>query len=190
MEKLGLSTLLYCFFKLPNKWSAREKILHCRGARQGDPLSPMLFLLAMKPLHRLFQKVQEVGLMPKLSNSCHKFRDFLYADDAAIFIQPSSHELQLTQSILQTFVEASGLITNISKTEVFPIQCDNLDLSFLLQANMKLSSFPCSYLGLPPHFKKLPRAMFYQVIQKIGNILPSWKRGFMSYPGNLLPHYF
>jgi hypothetical protein len=149
MEKLGLSTLLYCFFKLPTKWSAREKFLHCRGARRGDPLSPMLFLLAMKPLHRLFQKVQEVGLMPKLSNSCHKFRDFLYADDAAIFIQPSSHELQVTQSILQTFVEASGLITNISKTEVFPIQCDNLDLSFLLQANMKLSSFPYSYLGIP-----------------------------------------
>jgi hypothetical protein len=30
-----------------------ERILHCKGVRQGDPLSLILFLLAMKHLHRL-----------------------------------------------------------------------------------------------------------------------------------------
>jgi hypothetical protein len=156
--------------------------MHCRGVRQGDPLSHMLFLLAMEPLYMLFQKAQQCGLLGDLSQNCLRFRTSLYADDAAIFIQPSPQEFRVTTSILQIFAEASGLITNLSKTKVFPIQCVEADLSFLQQVNINLSSFPCHYLGLPLHFKKIPRAMFHQVIQKVGNRLPGWQRGFMSYP--------
>jgi hypothetical protein len=34
--------------------ASRKKIFHCRGVRHRDPLSPMLFHLAMEHLHRLF----------------------------------------------------------------------------------------------------------------------------------------
>jgi hypothetical protein len=142
----------------------------------------MLFLLAMEPLHRLFKRAQEVGLLSKVTRSCDNFRLSLYADAAALFIKPTSNELEATHCILDIFAGASGLKTNMEKTQFFPIQCDHINLDFLSQNNLVVSSFPCNYLGLPLHTKKLPKYLLLEVIQKIAKKLPGWQRGFLSHP--------
>jgi hypothetical protein len=65
---------------------AGKRILYCRGVRQGDPLSPMLFILAMGPLRRLFSKAQSMGIPDSLSPGYDTFRMSLCADAAVIFI--------------------------------------------------------------------------------------------------------
>jgi hypothetical protein len=84
---------------------------------------------------------------------------------------------------MQLFVEASGLSTNMEKTEFYPIQSHGIDLHELLGPNQTISSFPCSYLGLPLHFKKLPKSALHPLIQRVGNRLPGWKRNLLAYPG-------
>jgi hypothetical protein len=44
----------------------------------------------MEPLHMLFKKAQEVGLLKKLSHVCDTFRMSLYTDDVSMFINPSN----------------------------------------------------------------------------------------------------
>jgi hypothetical protein len=56
-------------------------------------------------------------------------------------------------------------------------------MGFLSQNNFALESFPCSYLGLPLHIKKIPKSLLLNLIQKIAHRLPGWKRNFLSYPG-------
>jgi hypothetical protein len=163
-----------------------KRIHHCRGVRQGDPLSPMLFLLAMEPLHMLFHHAQSSGTLSFLHQNCANFRMSLYADDAAVSIHPTARDLATTKHILQIFGDASGLITNLDKTNFYPIGCHNLNLEGVFGPDHPLSDFPCTYLGLPLHYKKLPKATLQPLLQRIGNRLPGWKRNLISYPGREL----
>jgi hypothetical protein len=65
---------------------SRKKILHCRGVRHGDPLSPLLFILTMEPLHKLIKRAQQMGLLTTLSRGTEKYRTSMYVDADALFI--------------------------------------------------------------------------------------------------------
>jgi hypothetical protein len=67
------------------------------------PPPPMIFLLAMEPLRRLFQKAQELGLLSSLSKACDSFRASLYDNDAVVFLNPSVQEVQTLQKQPWTF---------------------------------------------------------------------------------------
>jgi hypothetical protein len=92
----------------------------------------------------------------------------------------------MTKQILRIFGEASGLLTSLEKTEYYPIRCQDLDLRAVLGMEQHISSFPCTYLGLPLYFKMLPRSAIQPMVHKIGNRLPGWKRNLLSYPGREL----
>ena len=92
-----------------------EAILHGRGLRQGDPLSPLLFILAMDPLHRLLSKAIDLGLLSKVCGRLLRLRVSMYADDAAVFIKPTKKDMDNLTEILKEFGNATGLHTNINK---------------------------------------------------------------------------
>lgn len=163
-----------------------KRILHARGVRQGDPLSPMLFLLAMEPLHLLFKYAQHKNLIHYLADSCEGFCFSLYADDAAVFIKPEPQDFTVLKLIMDIFGQASGLHTNMEKTEIYPIRCQGINLEQVLGEQHRIHQFPCKYLGLPLHTRKLPRASVQPIIQKIANRLPGWERDFFTYPGREL----
>jgi hypothetical protein len=60
----------------------------------------MIFPLAMEPLHMLFQYAHNTGRLSYLHANRATFRMSLYADDAAVFINPSASDLLVTRQIL------------------------------------------------------------------------------------------
>jgi hypothetical protein len=60
----------------------------------------MLLFLAMEPLHMLFHKAQNEGVLSFLHQNCTNFHMSLYADDAAVLINPTAHDLQAIEFIL------------------------------------------------------------------------------------------
>jgi hypothetical protein len=61
-------------------------IKHRRGVRQGDSLSPMLFILAMEVLARLFSTTMEQGIIRPLQTQTIKHHCSMYADDVILFV--------------------------------------------------------------------------------------------------------
>jgi hypothetical protein len=126
----------------------------------------MLFLLAMEPLHLLFRKAQLSGILGHLHHNCSTFKLSLYVNDTFVFINPTSQDLQATKINLHLFADASGLTTNIEKIKFYPIQCQDINIHEVLGTDQNISSFPCSYRGLPLHYKKLPKADVFPQVGK------------------------
>jgi hypothetical protein len=131
----------------------------------------MLFPLAMEPLHILFKKAHDYSLLYKISPVCDDTRASLYAYDAIVLNHPSVKDLRVSDCILNLFAEASGLITNMSKTHYYHIQCQSINLNFLSNIGKNISQLPCIYMGLPLGTRKPSRAMIQRLIQKVGNRL-------------------
>jgi hypothetical protein len=62
-----------------------RKFNHARGLYQGDPLSLMIFILAIDPLYKLIEVAASRGLLHRVLPKSAKLCCSLYADDAAIF---------------------------------------------------------------------------------------------------------
>jgi hypothetical protein len=146
-------------------------ILHRRGVRQGDPLSPMLFILAIDPVQRILELATRQGILSPLPLNTTNLRTSLYADAAAIFINPSRDEIVAVKDILHAFGCASGLVTNLEKSSIHPIRCEYIDLVHVLQPfHGTRGNFPCRYLGLQLHTRPLWKIHIQPLIEKLATV--------------------
>lgn len=134
-------------------------IKHIRGVRQGDSRSPMLFIIVMDVLHKLFAKACSDGVMRPMEPQEVKFRCSLYANDVILFIKPTIQEATTVKEILRIFGEVTGLQTNLAKCSITPIFGGKDVLEQIITIlGCQVKPFPITYLGLPLSTKKVPKA--------------------------------
>jgi mannosylglycoprotein endo-beta-mannosidase len=161
-----------------------DHIHHQRGLRQGDPLSPMLFILVMDVLGHMIAKATSEGLLLPLSARGIQHRISIYADDVALFLRPEAGDISTTMDILNLFGEASGLKTNLQKSNVLPIRCGEFETATIQHLlPCPLSEFPCKYLGVPLSLRKLTKEQVQPIIDRIADQLPGWKADLMTRAG-------
>ena len=109
------------FFSIRINGKAYGNIVPTRGIRQGDPLSPYLFLLCAEGFMSLLAKAKSKGRLHGVAvrKRAPSVTNLLFDDDSLIFCQANKNEVQVVFDTLQLYAEASSQCVNLEKSFVY-----------------------------------------------------------------------
>lgn len=159
-----------------------------KGLRQGDGISPYLFIMVMEVLSKILEKAVEDGKI-RLHLKCEDplITHLLFADDLLVFSDGTRHSLTGISSVMDDFKRISGLEMNPAKSEIFFGGYADIKASVLSDlSGFKLGTFPTRYLGLPlKPGRRLSLATLQPLIDKIISKLTSWTVKYLSFAGKI-----
>jgi hypothetical protein len=157
-----------------------------RGVRQGDPLSPLLFVLGAELLQYIVNDLKERGLL-QLPIPIHQ-QDFpivQYADDTILVLQADPVQLAVLKEALQDFTLSTGLAINFHKSCMLPINIsDDCVKDLAMSFGCVVGSFPFTYLGLPMGTTKPKMVDFLPLVDRMERRLTA-SSSFLAYGGRL-----
>ncbi|XP_074270707.1 uncharacterized protein LOC141594598 [Silene latifolia] len=160
-----------------------------RGIRQGDPLSPYLFILCMEALSTLIHKsCDDSDWSPfPLGKGGASFSHLLFADDILLFGRASEKNLCAVQDTLHTFCSSSGQKINFSKSKLlFSKHTSTVHTNMFETAlGIKATSNLGTYLGFPLKGTKPNKTDLRHIVDAIQTKLSNWKTNFLSKAGRL-----
>ncbi|OMO87284.1 reverse transcriptase [Corchorus capsularis] len=158
-----------------------------QGLRQGDPLSPYLFILVMERLsHMILERVEHKVWHPvKASRSGPMVSHLFFADDLMLFAEASEDQVNVITDVLDEFAKASGLRVSLEKSKLWFSPNVHQQKATVLSrlCGIPLAQELGTYLGVPIIHGKVSKATYQHVVDKVLRRLANWKGKVLSYAG-------
>ncbi|GKV41205.1 hypothetical protein SLEP1_g48771 [Rubroshorea leprosula] len=157
-----------------------------KGLRQGDPLSPFLFLMISEGLAGLVKKVEQEGLLHGVEIGQQKMSISLlqFVNNTVIVGKAESENINMVKTILRWFEMMSGLRINLSKNNVYGF---NVTERWLKRAigvlRCGVGEAPFIYLGMPVGGSPRSKKLWDPVVNIFRAKLAVWKFGGLANMG-------
>lgn len=199
LEKMGFNSLLIkwvmqCISTVSYTFiingASRGYVKPGRGIRQGDPLSPYLFILCSDVLSGLCSSAQRKGLIKGVSiaATCPSLTHLLFADDTMFFCSANRKNAEALKALLDTYETVSGQLISKEKSSIFFSKRTNADTRSLMRTILGIDKEGGmgKYLGLPELFGRKKKDVFASVVDRIKQRAVSWSSKRLSGAGKMV----
>ncbi|XP_057809148.1 uncharacterized protein LOC131023623 [Salvia miltiorrhiza] len=144
-----------------------------RGLRQGDPLSPYLFILCAEGLSAMVKHETARGSLHgvQLGRGGPSIEYLMFADDCLFFCRAAANECEILKRVLRDYEEASGQAINLQKSGIFfssnVSEQVRTEVSAIMGVSLPLNTG--RYLGLPSLVGRKKREIFNYLCDHLWN---------------------
>ncbi|XP_010431573.1 PREDICTED: uncharacterized protein LOC104715904 [Camelina sativa] len=157
-----------------------------KGLRQGDSISPYLFVLVMEVFSQMLRKAYNNSLIGAHANTSNpQVTHLAFADDIMVFFDGKLNSLSNITGVLHEFSAASGLHMNKSKTDLYLAGVTQVETSLMASLGFNIGSLQVRYLGLPLMHRKLRLSEYRPLLDALTKRFSSWAARALSYAGRL-----
>ncbi|XP_019177676.1 PREDICTED: uncharacterized protein LOC109172888 [Ipomoea nil] len=161
-----------------------QEIIPSRGLRQGDPLSPYLFIICAEGLSLLLQDAQAKGRIHgcRVARGAPPISHLFFADDSMLFFKANMQETLEVKRCLEVYEQFSGQSVNFHKSNISFSRNTSLGDRNAIAMGLgveKAEDFG-KYLGLPSVIGRNRRVIFSYIEQKLKQRFGSWNKRLLS----------
>ncbi|CAM8995780.1 unnamed protein product [Rhodiola kirilowii] len=158
-----------------------------RGLRQGDPLSPYLFILCSEWLSYSLSKLEMDRCIEgiKVCLRAPFVSHLMFADDCLLLFKANMDTAGALATLLKNYETVSGQVINYNKSELVlsPNASEVLKNTFRAQLPVSMTSHHAKYLGLPLTLQRKLTLNFSGVMDKFWKKTESWNSKNLSSGG-------
>ena len=152
--------------------SPHGNVIPGRGIRQGDPLSPYLFILCAEVLSHMMKQAESTRNLKgiHLSTKSPAISHLLFADDSLFFTLANQRSCYAIKQILNDYEEVSGQAVNLRKSAITfgrHVKDDTKRRMRHLLGIHNEGGGEGKYLGLPEQFNKKKKELFHYIVEKV-----------------------